>query len=84
MDPELIQLIVERMSKLNQEIREDPLLGENYELGHSFFLPKGDNFGGLDKNWYRRVVRTEIVPLLKEYWFDNPKRAKEAEKKLLT
>ncbi len=52
-------------------------------LGHSFFLPKGDNFGGLDKNWYRRVVRTEIVPLLKEYWFDNPKRAKEAEKKLL-
>jgi 5-methylcytosine-specific restriction enzyme B len=83
MDPELIQLIVERMSKLNQEIREDLLLGENYELGHSFFLPKGDNFGGLDKNWYRRVVRTEIVPLLKEYWFDNPKRAKEAEKRLL-
>ena len=83
MDAELIQLIVERMSKLNQEIREDPLLGENYELGHSFFLPKGDNFGGLDKNWYRRVVRTEIVPLLKEYWFDNPKRAKDAEKRLL-
>jgi 5-methylcytosine-specific restriction enzyme B len=83
MDTELIQLIVERMSKLNQDIRDDPLLGENYELGHSFFLPKGDNFGGLDQNWYRRVMRTEIVPLLKEYWFDNPKRAKEAEKRLL-
>ena len=83
MEPELIQLIVERMSALNQEIREDPLLGENYELGHSFFLPKGDNFAGLDKTWYRRVIRTEIVPLLKEYWFDNPKRAKEAERKLL-
>ena len=36
---------------LNREIREDPLLGENYELGHSFFLPKGDNFAGLDRNW---------------------------------
>jgi GTPase subunit of restriction endonuclease len=83
MDTELIQLIVERMSKLNQDIRDDPLLGENYELGHSFFLPKGDNFGGLDQNWYRRVMRTEIVPLLKEYWFDNPKQAKEAEKRLL-
>jgi 5-methylcytosine-specific restriction protein B len=83
MDADLVQLIVERMSQLNEEIREDPLLGENYELGHSFFLPKGDNFGGLDKNWYRRVVRTEIVPLLKEYWFDNPRRAKDAEKKLL-
>jgi hypothetical protein len=29
------------------------------------------------------VVRTEIIPLLKEYWFDNPKHAEEAEKKLL-
>ena len=83
MDPDLVQLIVTRMTRLNQEIREDPLLGENYEIGHSFFLPKGDNFAGLDKNWYRRVVRTEIIPLLKEYWFDNPKRAAEAEKRLL-
>jgi 5-methylcytosine-specific restriction protein B len=83
MDEELVQLIVERMTRLNREIREDPLLGENYELGHSFFLPKGDNFGGLDQNWYVRVVRTEIIPLLKEYWFDNPKRAEDAEKRLL-
>ncbi len=83
MDPDLVRWIVERMAKLNQEIREDPLLGENYEIGHSFFLPKGDNFAGLDKTWYRRVVRTEIIPLLKEYWFDNPKRAEEAEKRLL-
>ncbi len=83
MDPELVELIVERMARLNREIAEDPLLGENYQIGHSFFLPKGDSFTGLDKNWYRRVVRTEIVPLLKEYWFDNPRRAEEAEKKLL-
>ncbi len=83
MDPELVQLIVERMTRLNREIREDPLLGENYEIGHSFFLPRGDNFAGLDKSWYVRVVRTEIIPLLKEYWFDNPKRAEEAEKRLL-
>jgi 5-methylcytosine-specific restriction protein B len=83
MDAELVQLIVERLTRLNQEIREDPLLGENYEIGHSFFLPKGDNFAGLDKSWYVRVVRTEIIPLLKEYWFDNPKRTEDAEKRLL-
>ncbi len=83
MDPDLVDRIVERMTHLNREIREDPLLGENYELGHSFFLPKGDSFAGLDKNWYRRVVRTEVIPLLKEYWFDNPRRAEEAEKRLL-
>ena len=83
MHPDLVQLIVGRMSKLNREIREDPLLGENYQIGHSFFCPKGDNFAGLDREWYESVVRTEIVPLLKEYWFDNSRKAEEAEKRLL-
>ncbi|MBI5464112.1 MAG: AAA family ATPase, partial [Ignavibacteriales bacterium] len=83
MNTDLVELIIERMTKLNVQIREDPSLGENYEIGHSFFLPKGDNFAGLHKDWYRGVVRTEIVPLLKEYWFDNPKKVEEAEKRLL-
>ena len=83
MDAALVQLIMERMTELNREIREDPLLGENYQIGHSFFLPRGDNFAGLDRDWYEAVVRTEIVPLLREYWFDNPKKADETEKRLL-
>lgn len=83
MDTRLIQLIVERMSALNKIIREDPLLGENYQVGHSFFCPKGDSFSGLDQNWYRGIVRTEIIPLLKEYWFDNSKKSEDAERGLL-
>jgi len=83
MDAKLIQLIIDRMSMLNKTIREDPLLGENYQVGHSFFCPKGDSFSGLDQNWYRGIVRTEIVPLLKEYWFDNPRKSEDAEKDLL-
>ena len=83
MGADLVQLIIERMTELNRQIKEDPLLGENYEIGHSFLLPRGDSFAGLDRNWYEAVVRTEIVPLLKEYWFDNPKTAEEAEKRLL-
>jgi 5-methylcytosine-specific restriction protein B len=83
MHADLIRLIMERMTRLNQEISEDPLLGENYQIGHSFFLPRGDDFAGLDRQWYEGVVRTEIVPLLREYWFDNPKKAEEAEKRLL-
>ena len=83
MPADLAQMIMERMTELNQEIREDSLLGENYQIGHSFFLPRGDNFAGLDKNWYEGILRTEIIPLLKEYWFDNPKKAQEAEKRLL-
>jgi 5-methylcytosine-specific restriction protein B len=84
MDPDLVDLIVERMTALNQEIKADPLLGENYQIGHSFFCPKGDSFAGLDKNWYLGIVRTEIIPLLKEYWFDNPARAEAAGRKLLS
>lgn len=83
MDTDLINLIIERMTTLNKEIREDPLLGENYQIGHSFFCPKGDNFAGLDKIWYEGVVRTEITPLLKEYWFDNQAKADEVERRLL-
>jgi 5-methylcytosine-specific restriction protein B len=82
MHPNLVKLIAERMTVLNQKIKEDPLLGENYQIGHSFFCPKGDNFAGLDKNWFYGVVRTEIVPLLKEYWFDNQAKVGEAERRL--
>ena len=83
MKPELVNLIVARMSDLNRQIKNDPLLGENYLIGHSYFTPRGDNFASLDLDWYRSIVRTEIVPLLKEYWFDNPKKAEDAEKRLL-
>jgi len=84
MPAEIVELITARMNALNREIREDPLLGENYQVGHSYFCPKGDNFVALDEGWYRSIVQTEIAPLLKEYWFDNPQRASEAIKKLLS
>jgi hypothetical protein len=28
-----------------------------------------------DSGWYRRVIETEINPLLEEYWFDDPDKA---------
>ena len=81
--PRLVERIIQRMSALNQIIKADPLLGENYLIGHSYFCPKWDSFAKLDEAWYRSIVRTEIVPLLKEYWFDNPKKAEDAERDLL-
>ena len=83
MKPELVNLIVARMTELNRQIKDDPLLGENYQIGHSYFTPRGDNFAELDLTWYRSIIHTEIVPLLKEYWFDNLKKARDAEAKLL-
>jgi 5-methylcytosine-specific restriction enzyme B len=83
MQPSVVELIVSRMSALNRAIREDPLLGENYQIGHSYFTPGGEDFSGLDEDWYRAIIRTEIVPLLREYWFDNLRKAEDMEKRLL-
>lgn len=83
MSIELVDLIINRMIALNQEIADDTLLGENYQIGHSFFCPKGDNFEELERRWYEAIVQTEIAPLLKEYWFDNSKRADQIIEKLL-
>jgi 5-methylcytosine-specific restriction protein B len=83
MQPRLVDLIQSRMVELNNEIKDDPLLGENYQIGHSYFTPRGEDFSAFDEDWYRAIIRTEIVPLLREYWFDNPRKAEEKEKKLL-
>jgi 5-methylcytosine-specific restriction protein B len=83
MSQSIIDLIGDRMTVLNKEIAEDSLLGPNFRLGHSFFCPKGDNFTGLDRAWYDSIIKTEICPLLREYWFDNSKKAEEACARLL-
>jgi 5-methylcytosine-specific restriction protein B len=78
MSHDLINLIVTKLSALNKLISEDPVLGENYQIGHSFFCPRGDDFSGLDKHWYESIIRTEIIPLLKEYWFDDQSKVDSA------
>jgi 5-methylcytosine-specific restriction enzyme B len=83
MKPGLVELIASRLSELNRAIREDPLLGDKYQVGHSYFTPRGEDFSGLNEEWYRAIIRTEIAPLLREYWFDNPRKAEEMENKLL-
>lgn len=83
MKPDLVELVASRMIALNHEIADDPLLGENYQVGHSFFCPKGEDFSALSRTWYEDIVETEIIPLLKEYWFDNAKRVEQARGRLL-
>ncbi len=79
----LVTTIVERMISLNETIRADSLLGSQYQIGHSFFCPKGDDFTDLTRSWYDEIVETEIVPLLAEYWIDNPDKVTEARRNLL-
>jgi 5-methylcytosine-specific restriction protein B len=70
----LVVEICQRIATLNRQIAEDSDLGEGFQIGHSFFCA-GATDGTRDVEWYQQVVRTEIVPLLREYWFD--KRASE-------
>jgi 5-methylcytosine-specific restriction endonuclease McrBC GTP-binding regulatory subunit McrB len=68
----LVSRIVDRLSALNHEIRADTKnLGAGFEVGHSYFVPTEDD-EVLDGGWYSQIVRTQVAPLLHEYWFDRP------------
>lgn len=57
------------MQDVNNEITSDSInLGKGFEIGHSYFTPKDEVTD--EHEWFERVVRLEIAPLLREYWFD--------------
>ncbi|HTV69651.1 MAG TPA: AAA family ATPase [Rhizobiaceae bacterium] len=71
------------VGELNAEIVADTLnLGPGFAIGHSFFCA-GPTSSESDQDWYVRVVRTELVPLLQEYWFDAPEKADGWKERLL-
>jgi 5-methylcytosine-specific restriction enzyme B len=80
---ELVDRIVSRMTALNEEIANDKTnLGPGFCIGHSFFVPSA-SIQTWSETWYRRVIETEIAPLLEEYWFENRDRAIEWRSRLL-
>jgi len=71
----LTKKIVDRLTDLNDTISGDEkYLGKGYKIGHSYFCPDDDSIVPNDA-WYERVIKFEIEPLLKEYWFDDIERA---------
>ncbi|MDB5261578.1 MAG: hypothetical protein JWQ14_859 [Adhaeribacter sp.] len=72
----LIDIITSRITKVNELIAADPLLGEGFLIGHSYFCSPPRSGGNLA--WYEAVVENEIAPLLEAYWPDEPSRAREA------
>ena len=78
------------MRGVNDTIADDPLLGRQYQVGHSYLVPRirlGEGDGGADtasatRAWLRSVTDTEIVPLLTEYWFEQPDKVAEVAKTL--
>jgi 5-methylcytosine-specific restriction protein B len=81
-DSALVKKIVTRMNALNEIIAADTKnLGPGYQIGHSYFCPRNGIIP--DDGWYRRVIESEIVPLIQEYWFDNEQKVKEQRSALL-
>ena len=64
-------LLVDNVKTLNKVIEADASLGEGFRIGHSYFCNVKDD-GQLSK-----IVEYELIPLLKEYWFDEPAKVKE-------
>lgn len=67
--PKLNRLITSVLS-LNSAIQDDESLGEGFRIGHSYFC----NDTEITDTWLKSVVEYEIIPLIKEYWFDEPSK----------
>ena len=76
--------ISHRIGSLNDLIAADPNLGRDFRIGHSFVVPKPGEPNAVPQEWFIQVVETEIGPLLREYWFDDPDKADEAKSQLLS
>lgn len=63
------------LESLNNVISNDELLGDGFCIGHSYLcnlLPDT-----IDDQVLSGIVEYELIPLLKEYWFDEPTKVKD-------
>ena len=72
--------LISAIEILNKTISEDPSLGDGFRIGHSYFCASPEK---VDDKWLATVVKFEIIPLIKEYWFDNSATIKEESNKIL-
>ena len=61
------------VESLNNIIAADDSLGEGFCIGHSYFC----NIEEATEASLSNIVEYELIPLLKEYWFDEPIKVKD-------
>jgi 5-methylcytosine-specific restriction enzyme B len=67
--------LVNAVVDLNESIADDPALGPGFLIGHSFLgSPPSDD---IHEDWLHSIVEDELIPLIHEYWFDEPEKAEE-------
>lgn len=68
------------IKNLNYAIVSDETLGEGFCIGHSYLCNLKSE--SVDEQVISNIVEYELVPLLKEYWFDEPNLVIEWSEKL--
>ena len=66
-DPHLNHL-VKAIIELNKVIASDDSLGSGFCIGHSYLCELGTHYN------LESIVEYDIIPMLREYWFDNDER----------
>lgn len=75
LENEKFDKLIACVESLNNAISNDESLGDGFCIGHSYFcnlLPDTINDQVLSG-----IVEYELIPLLKEYWFDEPTKVKD-------
>ncbi len=65
--------LIDCVCRLNEVIEKDEILGAGFRIGHSYFCTNSI----IDDMWLRNVVKYQLEPLIKEYWFDEPNKVRE-------
>ena len=62
--------LIDRVKDLNDEILKDDSLGSGFCIGHSYFC----NLDTCTNEILLDIVDFDILPMLNEYWFDEPSK----------
>ena len=73
--------LIDCINNLNEKIEEDESLGSGFCIGHSYFCNLDNESPKIEKI-LSEIIEFEIIPLLKEYWFDEPQKVKDWSEKL--
>ena len=75
LDNPRFEALVREVESLNRAIVEDESLGEGFCIGHSYFCNMKRET--CTDEALASIVDYELIPMLKEYWFDEPGKVRE-------
>ena len=67
---ETLNELISKVKDLNHEIALDKSLGKGFCIGHSYFCGRDV----CTDEWLQSIVNYDILPMLSEYWFDDPNK----------